>query len=342
MAVGFPTKSNWAAGDILTAAQMDDLAGTVNLLQNSAYPNVAGKNTLINGGMEIWQRGTTFSAAGYTSDRWSGSNSTGTLSITRSTDVPSSPKFTYSLSLANTSGTYPQINQRIEAANSTILAGQSVTLSFYAKSTAGSNAVYWISSYAGSADNWSSPTNDQSGSMTITSSWARYSATFTASSNASNGYQILVGRQDASTVTSTTLITGIQLELGSVATSFSRNASTYQTELAACQRYYYRVTAGTSYGAVSLIGSAQSTTTANFQMPLKASMRIAPTSVEYSNIFINDGANLISAGTLVVSGLINPENGGVTSTTTTLTAFRPYFLCGNNNTAGYLALSAEL
>lgn len=32
MATGFPTKANWVAGDILTAAQMDDLAGTLNLL----------------------------------------------------------------------------------------------------------------------------------------------------------------------------------------------------------------------------------------------------------------------------------------------------------------------
>ena len=36
MAVGFPTKANWAAGDVLTAAQMDDLAGTVNLLNPAA------------------------------------------------------------------------------------------------------------------------------------------------------------------------------------------------------------------------------------------------------------------------------------------------------------------
>jgi len=35
MAVGFPTKANWAAGDVLTASQMDDLAGTVNTLQNT-------------------------------------------------------------------------------------------------------------------------------------------------------------------------------------------------------------------------------------------------------------------------------------------------------------------
>jgi hypothetical protein len=32
MAIGFPTKANWVAGDILNAAAMDDLAGTVNLL----------------------------------------------------------------------------------------------------------------------------------------------------------------------------------------------------------------------------------------------------------------------------------------------------------------------
>jgi hypothetical protein len=32
MTAGFPTKANWAAGDLLTASAMDDLAGTVNLV----------------------------------------------------------------------------------------------------------------------------------------------------------------------------------------------------------------------------------------------------------------------------------------------------------------------
>jgi len=36
MAVGFPTKANWAAGDVLTASALDDLAGTVNLLSNAS------------------------------------------------------------------------------------------------------------------------------------------------------------------------------------------------------------------------------------------------------------------------------------------------------------------
>ena len=93
MAVGFPTKANWAAGDILTAAQMDDLAGTVNtlspvgqangstLVANSANASglgwnqnfAAGKNVVINGAMTISQRGTTFTPTTnltYTLDRW--------------------------------------------------------------------------------------------------------------------------------------------------------------------------------------------------------------------------------------------------------------------------------
>ena len=40
MAVGFPTKANWAAGDVLTASAMDDLAGTVNLLNPTTKGNL--------------------------------------------------------------------------------------------------------------------------------------------------------------------------------------------------------------------------------------------------------------------------------------------------------------
>jgi len=40
MAAGFPTKSNFATGDVLTATQMNDLAGTVNLLKPTAKGSV--------------------------------------------------------------------------------------------------------------------------------------------------------------------------------------------------------------------------------------------------------------------------------------------------------------
>ena len=60
MAVGFPTKANWAAGDILTAAQMDDLAGTLNTVQ-APLGNAAGKNVILNSAFDYWQRGTSIS-----------------------------------------------------------------------------------------------------------------------------------------------------------------------------------------------------------------------------------------------------------------------------------------
>ena len=40
MTAGFPTKANWAAGDLLTASAMDDLAGTVNLVNPTSKGGV--------------------------------------------------------------------------------------------------------------------------------------------------------------------------------------------------------------------------------------------------------------------------------------------------------------
>ena len=40
MTAGFPTKANWAAGDLLTASALDDLAGTVNLVNPTSKGGV--------------------------------------------------------------------------------------------------------------------------------------------------------------------------------------------------------------------------------------------------------------------------------------------------------------
>ena len=64
MAVGFPTYVNYATGDVLSATNMNDLSGTVNLLQSAQY--AAGKNKIINGDCNINQRSFTSTTTGAT------------------------------------------------------------------------------------------------------------------------------------------------------------------------------------------------------------------------------------------------------------------------------------
>jgi len=78
---GAPTTGTFAVGDFIVdqsgAMYVCTVAGTPGTWQLSGVSvneNIAGKNFIINGGMDIWQRGTSFSIATgvltYTADRW--------------------------------------------------------------------------------------------------------------------------------------------------------------------------------------------------------------------------------------------------------------------------------
>jgi hypothetical protein len=111
--------------------------------------------------------------------------------------------------------------------------------------------------------------------------WQRYTTTFTVPSLSgktigTNPYlEILLDfPEDGALVgLGTWDIWGVQLEAGSVATPFRRNANSIQGELAACQRYYQMLNTGgpTRFGN----GICESTTAAliNLQFP---KMRAAP------------------------------------------------------------------
>jgi hypothetical protein len=72
-------------------------------------------------------------------------------------------------------------------------------------------------------------------------------------------------------------ITGVQLEVGTVATSFDYRS--YGTELALCQRYYQKFTA-TASGQVFSSGMMNSTTTSRLFIPFLVPLRTNPTALE--------------------------------------------------------------
>ena len=74
-------------------------------------------------------------------------------------------------------------------------------------------------------------------------------------------------------------------------------------------------------------------------------MRIAPTSVEFSNLALGDGVGALAAVTTCVIESATATTSGVllgAAVASGLTQYRPYYCIANNSTSAYIALSAEL
>jgi hypothetical protein len=131
---------------------------------------------------------------------------------------------------------------RLEATNTTDLAGSTATLSVQLANSL-LTTVTWTAFYATTADAFgtlASPTRTQiaTGTFTVTSTLTTYSAQISVPSAATTGIEIVftVGAQTSGTWT----IDNVQLEAGSTATDFERRP--IGTELALCQRYYFQPT----------------------------------------------------------------------------------------------------
>jgi hypothetical protein len=269
-------------------------------------PFVAGKNKIINGDFGIWQRGTSFTSSGFTADRF-GVQSDATFTASRQTFTPGTAPVSgyegeYFMRMAKSAGgTYIGFTQRTEDVRA--LAGQTVTLSLWAKADSATTLVRAGSQVFGSGG--STQVNLATASQAITTSWARYSFTYTVPSisgktiGTSSYIQMNLYILEAGAKTLD--VWGVQVESGSVATPFTTATGTIQGELAACQRYYYRIAPG---NANAIIGSGQaiSTTLAVIQFPLKSTLRISPNAVEYAGNYIGDGVTAILLTSVGVSG----------------------------------------
>jgi hypothetical protein len=319
---------------------------------------VAGKNAVINGGMDIWQRGTSITGTSgipYTADRWQVTRVGATgYTITRQSSGATLPEIQYCLRAqrdsGNTNTTLLGAFYSVESVNSIPFAGKTSTLSFYIRAGAnysGGAVTVEFSQGTGTDQNiisggFTGKTNVGSSSVTLTTSWQRVTITGTVATTTTQlGLQFYYTPTGTAGAADYFEITGVQLELGSTATPFSRAGGTIQGELAACQRYYRRWTAGTAYGTLSMFGTGLSSTQAICAVPIMT-MRVTPTSVDYANINAGDGTNSYAVTALSLNQGNENAVWLLATTASGLVQYRPTSLVGSNNTAGFIGLSAEL
>lgn len=312
-------------------------------------------NAIINGAFDIWQRGTSFSGSNdvnvWTADRFRAYiGSGGSLTASQQTFTPGTAPVAgyegaYFLRVAKTAvNTGFTLDHFIEDVRT--FAGQTVTFSFWAKAAAGVTITpkFW----QGFGSGGSSSVITNSTAVTLTTSWARYTITFAVPSvsgkTIGTGSFLAIRIWDFTDSAAHTIdLWGVQVEAGSTATAFKRNASNIQGELAACQRYYQRFGGLNTYQTFAW-GLADQSTTAIMNVPLPVPMRVAPTSVEFSTLNLSTGGtNTAVTGLTILSS--NSGNGIAVvypTVSSGLTQYRPYALTANNSTNGYLGLSAEL
>jgi hypothetical protein len=317
------------------------------------------RNVLINGDMRINQRGSSYTAVGYTLDRWY-MGVTGAYTVSQSTSTPPTG-FQNFMRVQRTNGSsntgVPQIAQSLETTTSIPLQGKQVTVSFYARAganySAASSILNWrIYGGTGTDQNVFSYTGqaivvDQS--VTLTTSWQRFTFTTTALTSY-NEYALFFFSTPVGTAGAADYfdITGVQLEANYQPTPFEQRP--YGVELQLCQRYYYRRYANDASLVTNASdnGYVQSANYARFGFIYPVTMRIAPTSIEYSGLIIG-GWGVGSTYTLTTL-----TRSGSTADSATLLGYA----AGGGMTAGvirmligdtaagasgyYLAVSAEL
>jgi hypothetical protein len=269
----------------------------------------AGKNSVLNSDYSTWQRGTTFTSVanvGYTADRWCiFTNSVSGRDVSRqaTNDTTNLPFIKYAARVGRASGNTNTTNffigQSYESVNSTQLAGKTVTISYYARAGANySSASNVLNVYAawgtGTDQNifagFTGQTSLGVSNGTLTTTWQRFTTTGTLGATATQ-FGLYFGYTPSGTAGAADYfeITGVQVEIGSVATAFQTATGTIQGELAACQRY---LPAFTTTASGTLVGGyAYATNSTIYSFPLPVTARVAPTGITVTGTFEGFGLN---------------------------------------------------
>jgi len=347
-------------GQVLTA-DSTAATGLAWATASAGSTNVAGKNGVLNSAFNVWQRGTSVSGGGggaYTADRWFlYAGGQGTVSRQATGDTTNLPFIQYCARVQRNSGSTDvssiPFTQSFETLNSLQYAGKTVTLSFYARKGANfssTSSLLTTNVFTGTGTDQNVRSAGYTGlatpltsNVTLTTTWQRFTVSGSIASNiteiATDFNYVPTGTAGAADYFE---ITGVQLEIASSASAYSPNTSNYQAELAACQRYYYRITnPNSSSDAMMPTGFAIATTQANMWINASVTMRVTPTSVESANIRFFDGVNVFTPTVSLSAG--SEKIFGIAGVTSGLTQFRPYYaIASSGANASYIGWSAEL
>ena len=345
------------------------------------------KNRIINGAMVIDQRnaGASVTVDGtgvYTVDRWQAVDSTdGAFSGQQDSSAPAgfvnSLKITTTTADATLTTTQSAIfRQSIEGTNTADLAwgtasAKTVALSFWVRSSLTGTFGGAVRNFDASrsypftytisvADTWEQKSieieGDTSGTW-LTTTGIGVQIAFglgigpdrSGTADAWAGANVLAPTGAVSvigTLSATWYVTGVQLEVGSVATSFDLRS--IGTELALCQRYYYRVQALGAGTKLTETGYSISTTQAFMKNPFQVRMRSAPSALEQSGTATDYVIERCGAGTFTTCSAVPTINSASTwsgETTFTVASGLVNSNAGSvygNNTSAFLAWSAEI
>jgi len=275
------------------------------------------RNRIYNGEFGIAQRATSFVSGAndddsYNLDRWYVlSDGNDAVDITQTTtEVPSSQLTAIALDVETANKKFG-IAQIIEQKNCIGLIGGNVTLSFKAKvsSTAKlDNVKAAIVAWSGTADTVTSdiisaweaegtnPTliadatfENTPANLSVTTSYATYTLSANVDTASTKNLIVFIWSDVTDTTAGDFLyLTDVQLEAGSTATDFERRP--FGTELALCQRYFWKSfdqsvapaqNVGSNNGALQSFGPATNVSFTAFQQ-LPVTMRAAPTVTTFS------------------------------------------------------------
>ena len=262
------------------AAELANLIGNIN-----AGGGGVNKNVIINGNMNVAQRGTSFNQPNdaHTLDRFAAFvNGDGKLDVEQSTTVPSGEGFKNSLKCTVDtvdtslgSSDFGMIGTKIEGQDLTRFDfGQSTAkqfvLSFFVRSNItgtysvafrnGSANRYLVKEYTiSSADTWQKITitnlADNTGTWATDNTtgldirWCLWEGGFSASASSSWGAGNIIGSSSnvnwATSTDNNWYITGVQLEIGQNPTEFEHEP--FERTLSKCHRYYYKTSTVTHF-----------------------------------------------------------------------------------------------